>query len=647
MALAGCLAVPVRATAAAAQEAAPGLGGIAIAYSPFTVFPPPTTPGASAVMPGTFVPLPDDAFLAITGWAGPFASVMVGPCGEPGTVVAREANGSHPLEALARTHQGDCLSVTARSTIYVERVGDVVQAPEHGLRYVPVPDAPVITEVDSKTYHSGLMVDLSAVIPAGTQAVHLAVDAWSTPISEPFQAGFTVAPSCFDNGFSFGLKGVDQLEGRVLTRLADFGGSSYGHSICLRGGVQISGSSSQRVDVRVRILGYLLDDAGPRDTEPSMRTLSAVPTPGLRPEPPTRVLDTRTGVGATARPVEAGEVVRVDLAAQAGEGGLAAALNLTATESEGWGYVTAYPCGDEIPNVSNVNVDLGRSVANHAVVPLDATGGVCLVPSVRMHLIADLTGVFDLGAPDRFTTLAPTRALDTRSSGGIDAGGVARVQIAGRYGVPAGATAVSFTLTAVEPAGWGYVTAYPCDVERPNASNLNYTAGSTTANLVTVKLAADGSLCLSTYAASHLLVDLTGVYWPGGDAGFRGVQPERWVDTRVADGGPLPAGERGSVLFQWFADLDPVSVVANLTVTETSDAGFLSAYPNPGTVPLCGTGEPAVSTLNFRAADTVAAAAIVQLVPHGTMCVFTSSTAHVIVDVAGFMAREPYWLARG
>src|SRR4051794_30401811 len=59
-------------------------------------------------------------------------------------------------------------------------------------------------------------------------------------------------------------------------------------------------------------------------------------------------------------------------------------------------------------------------------------------------------------------------------------------------GAPAGATAVTLNLTPTEPDGPGFLTAYPCDALRPEASNVKYVAGQNVPNLSTVKLAADG-----------------------------------------------------------------------------------------------------------------------------------------------------------
>jgi hypothetical protein len=56
----------------------------------------------------------------------------------------------------------------------------------------------------------------------------------------------------------------------------------------------------------------------------------------------------------------------------------------------------------------------------------------------------------------------------------------------------------------------GYVTVYPCDVAKPDASNLNFVSGQTVPNSVIAPVSADGTVCLYVYGTAHLLVDVSG-----------------------------------------------------------------------------------------------------------------------------------------
>src|SRR5690606_25669835 len=93
----------------------------------------------------------------------------------------------------------------------------------------------------------------------------------------------------------------------------------------------------------------------------------------------------------------------------------AALLNLTVVEPATAGYVTAYPCGDAIPYVSNVNYVAGQVIANSATVKVGEQGQVCVVSSADTHLVVDLNGVFAEGASGALPVpTSPRRLLDTR-----------------------------------------------------------------------------------------------------------------------------------------------------------------------------------------------------------------------------------------
>ena len=239
---------------------------------------------------------------------------------------------------------------------------------------------------------------------------------------------------------------------------------------------------------------------------------------GFSPLSPSRLLDTRTGLAAPARKREIWEELRLQVAGRGGvpgSGATAVTVNVTATEPEGTGFVTVYPCGSGPPVASNMNFVPGQNVANLVTVPVAANGTICLTSNARTHLLADVAGWFGtVGAG--FSPLSPSRLLDTRTGLGAPARKreiweELRLQVAGRGGVPAsGATAVTVNVTATEPEGTGFVTVYPCGSGPPVASNMNFVPGQNVANLVTVPVAANGTICLTSNARTHLLADVAG-----------------------------------------------------------------------------------------------------------------------------------------
>jgi hypothetical protein len=87
-----------------------------------------------------------------------------------------------------------------------------------------------------------------------------------------------------------------------------------------------------------------------------------------------------------------------------------------------------------------------------------------------------------------------------------------QVEIAGRGGVLDNAPAVVVNVTAIRPSANGYITVWPCNEPRPNASTLNYATGQVVANGATIKLDPQGDICVYTNRELDLAVDVTGYY---------------------------------------------------------------------------------------------------------------------------------------
>jgi hypothetical protein len=178
--------------------------------------------------------------------------------------------------------------------------------------------------------------------------------------------------------------------------------------------------------------------------------------------------------------------------------------------------------------LGTVATDADGVAALEAVVPAGVTGEHTVVVSGTSPSGVSQRGTFPVDVtpvdlPDHaaLTPLVPARLLDSRAGattvdgaqageGRRSAGSVTEVVVAGRGGVPASASAVVLNVTAVSPDAAGYLTVYPCGSPVPVASNLNFNAGETRANQVTVDLGTGGKACFSTNTPAHVIADLTG-----------------------------------------------------------------------------------------------------------------------------------------
>lgn len=357
-----------------------------------------------------------------------------------------------------------------------------------------------------------------------------------------------------------------------------------------------------------------------------------------------RILDTRPypmQVGYTGGKPDAGDTVSLQVAGRAGvptSGVAAVTMNVILTESSNSGFVTAWPSGKARPTASNLNVEgAGSTVSTLVTVPMGADGKVNLFTQSGGHLVADVAGWLPTGT---FVASTPVRLLDTRSgpaqlqySGDRpDSGAVIDLQVGGMGPVPAtGVSAVVLSLTATEAAGPGFVTIWPTGKPRPLASALNAaTAGATVSNQVTVPLGADGKVSIFTQSGAQLVADVAGYYVAG--RGFNALTPTRILDTR--HGAKPVGGQTVSLPVLGMAGVPQSGVgfvILNLTATDATAPGFVSAWPG-------GTPQPSTSVINLSdTGQTRANAVFAPVGADGTITLFSQSGTDLVVDVAGWL----------
>jgi hypothetical protein len=197
-------------------------------------------------------------------------------------------------------------------------------------------------------------------------------------------------------------------------------------------------------------------------------------------------------------------------------GTTAVVLNVTVTRPTTAGHLIVYPYGATRPNVSNLNFVAGQTVPNLVTAPVDGAGRVSIYNSAgSTHVVADLAGYYRLDSGSEYAGVTPTRVMDTRTGvgvtkGKIAAGGSTTLTIPG---LPAGTTAVALNVTVTSPTNGSVLTVYPADAARPTASNLNYVAGQTIANMVVVKVGAGNKVTFyNSYGSVDVIADLAGSF---------------------------------------------------------------------------------------------------------------------------------------
>ncbi|MGD9752607.1 MAG: hypothetical protein AB7W59_16595 [Acidimicrobiia bacterium] len=404
------------------------------------------------------------------------------------------------------------------------------------------------------------------------------------------------------------------------------GGGSYGTFFATTAAIELGAGGS-----------YPVSDDSVTDVE-ALAFNSCSDTPiGLQvterytPVTPTRLLDTRQST-AMAPMVERQLVVT-------GANGVAANatavnVNVTVTDTSADGWVAAYPCGTERTN-STVNFVAGHTTANMASVQVGTGGAICLVSTVASHVVVDLNGWFGESAANGYSSGASTRLVDTRENATRLTAGVPRsIAVPQQFGVQANdpqlqvavasnPVAALLNVTATNPAAAGYLAVYACSEGVPMASNVNFAAGETTANAAIGMVDGSGNVCVVSSVDTDLVVDLFGVFRQGA-AEFVSRSPIRVVDTRQST--MLAAGATLQVPVASALANNAGGAVFNLTVTGSDGPGYL-------TVHTCGSSVPWVSNLNFSANETVANFAVGQL-NGGNLCIYSTTNAHVIVDVA-------------
>ncbi|MFD5144704.1 PKD domain-containing protein [Streptomyces sp. NPDC058401] len=220
---------------------------------------------------------------------------------------------------------------------------------------------------------------------------------------------------------------------------------------------------------------------------------------------PVRTVDTRSGLGAPKSKVAGQSNLGVAITGRGGvpKGATAVALNLTVTNPQEAGHLTAYPSGQKAPSTSSVNFTAGQTVANSVIVPVGPDGKIVIRNGSWQpaDVVIDVVGYYSPDSQAALRPVGPFRLVDTREdawfrkAGPVQARQYLPLPLMGDSPAPADGWALNVTVTNTSGVGFLSVSPDPntwpdyqkgiqVQPARPVSSALNWAAGQTVPNLV-------------------------------------------------------------------------------------------------------------------------------------------------------------------
>ncbi|MEP7202245.1 MAG: S8 family serine peptidase [Ilumatobacteraceae bacterium] len=295
------------------------------------------------------------------------------------------------------------------------------------------------------------------------------------------------------------------------------------------------------------------------------------------------------------------------------------------------------------------------ALTKHLVNDLGPTGPDNAYGAGVIHLPAPPPTIAN-SEPSAFTSLAsPVRLLDTRKEtlvgpahliGPHPQFAILDLPVSSTGGIPSTATAVAVNVTSTDASSQFYVQVLPTLGGSLGAfSTINVAApGQIRPNFAIVPIG-QGSISIFIPTGGNIIVDAMGYFTPSASTAagrFVPINPRRALDTRPQQLGPVPAGwvaHRPTIGESVRVEVPPAiglpttgvsALVVNVTATESVGPGFLQAHPTGAT-------RGQTSTVNYVATQNAATHAIVPLGSDGTISIFTSNSAHIVVDVMGYI----------
>ncbi len=428
----------------------------------------------------------------------PLVTSTTGTSYAPGTL---NSDTTYYWQIVARNGAGAASSAISSFTTGI---------PALGLRFVPVTPCRVVdTRQVEGAFGGPSMADNSVrsfVIPQSGCGIPAAAQAYSLNV--------TVVPEGPLPFLTLWPTGQPQP---FVSTLNSFGGIVVANAAIVPAGTggAVSVYATKATDVILDINGYFDTSSGPTSYL-------------FFPTTPCRVADTRGATGQFGGPSMSGGESR-DFPIPLGPCAVPASaraysLNATVVPGGYLGYLTTWPTGLTLPNVSTLNSWTGKVAANAALVPAGSNESISVFVSNPTDVLLDINGYF--GQPGSqgallFYPVTPCRVADTRDANGPFGGpemlaGATRSFVipAGACSIPTTAAAYSMNVTVVPDGILSYLTAWPAGSAQPNVSTLNSFDGAVVANAAIVPAGTNGAISLYVTNPTQVILDINGYFAP-------------------------------------------------------------------------------------------------------------------------------------
>ncbi|MGW0131589.1 beta strand repeat-containing protein [Streptomyces sp. NPDC003299] len=201
----------------------------------------------------------------------------------------------------------------------------------------------------------------------------------------------------------------------------------------------------------------------------------------------------------------------------------AVAINLTAADATGSGYLQAYATGATPTAMTSLTYDTTSALASMAADTAIGTNGTITISNhaSATAVLVDIVGYYTTSTTGQtYHAISPTRLVDTRNGTGGATGAISAnatytlTQNTVQQVTTATTPALVTMLTEADATGTGYATAYPTNTTLPATSNLNWVSGAINANLAVTSTNSTSQISIYNHSNGNLnlVIDCSGYF---------------------------------------------------------------------------------------------------------------------------------------